>query len=95
MRIAKLIELTEKAGGRFVIENREASLAWPQRLKSKQSARARQLDRQVRKLAYLVTAELLEREYSLRWEREVACHCPVRRFAHPPHRPGGCLARVN
>jgi hypothetical protein len=85
MRIAKLIELVEKDGGRFVVENRQASLAWPGRLTSKQRGRARQLDRQIRKRAYLVTAELLEREYSRTWEREVACHCPARPFAHLPH----------
>jgi hypothetical protein len=87
MRIAKLIELIEKAGGRFVLENRQASLAWPERLTRKQRCRARTLDGQVRKQAYLVCAELLEREEGRRWQRQCACHCSTKPFAHPPHRP--------
>jgi hypothetical protein len=87
MRIAKLIGLVESAGGKFVVENRQAALAWPTRLTSKQRCRARELDRQLRNRVYLVTAELLEREYSRTWEREVACHCPARPFAHLPHHP--------
>src|SRR3974390_2011453 len=58
MRIAKLIELVEKACGIFVVEKRRASLAWPGRLTSKQRCRARQLDLEVRKRVYVVTAEL-------------------------------------
>jgi hypothetical protein len=85
MRIAKLIELVEKAGGRFTIEDRRVSLAWSECSTAKQQSRARQLDRQVRKRVYLVTAELLERESSRCWEREVACHCSARSFAHQPH----------
>jgi len=86
MRIAKLIELVEKCGGRFTIENRQISLGWAERLTAKQRQRARQLDQRIRKQVYLVTCELLEREYARRWQREVACHCPARLFAHPPHR---------
>ena len=82
-----LFSTQEKAGGRFVVENRQASLAWSGRLTSKQRCRARQLDRQIRERVYLVTAELLEREYSRTWEREFACHCRARPFAHLPHHP--------
>jgi hypothetical protein len=89
MRIAKLIELVERAGGRFVLEDRQASLAWSERLTIKQRARARRLDRQVRRCAYQVTAELLERAYARWWESHIACKCPARRFAHPPHKTDG------
>lgn len=41
----------------------------------------------LRASAYLILAILRDQQASIKWERDYACHCPARPFAHPPHRP--------
>ena len=41
----------------------------------------------VRENGYLIRAILRQRQASLDWERDWACHCPARSFAHPAHKP--------
>lgn len=87
MKAVKLIEVVERAGGRFELVDHEPSLAWPERITAKQRRRAVELDRQVRRQVYLVTAELRERAYSRWWETNIACHCPASPYTHAPHKP--------
>ena len=87
MKIVKLIELVERAGGRFKLVNRVVGLGWPERMNTTKRRRTVKLDREVRKNVYLVTAELRERACSRWWEANFACHCPAYRFAHRAHKP--------
>jgi hypothetical protein len=68
MTITKLIEQIERLGGKFVIANREISLAWPESLNPEQQDAFRRLDTRARDNYVLVRAELLEREASSAWE---------------------------
>lgn len=67
-QVAKLIEQIERLGGKFVIANREISLAQPDSLTTAQQNAFRRLDGQARRNFTLVRAELLEREASRAWE---------------------------
>jgi hypothetical protein len=68
MTITKLIEQIERVGGKFIIANREISLAWPVSLNPKQQDAFRRLDTLARENYVLVCAELLERKASRAWE---------------------------
>ncbi len=68
MTTTKLIEQIERLGGKFVIANREISLAWPESLNPKQQDAFRRLDTLARENYFLMRAELLERRASHTWE---------------------------
>lgn len=87
VKVSQLVSKYEKAGGQFLVENRKVSLTARPGLTLSEQRNLRRFDRLVRQHSYGVTAWILERIASWKWERDFACHCPARRFAHPAHRP--------
>jgi hypothetical protein len=87
LKVGQLVSKFEKAGGVFVLdESRRLSVTCRPGLTRNEQRDLRRLDCLVRKHAYLVTAWILERIASWTWERDYACHCPARPFAHPAHK---------
>ena len=48
----------------------------------------------LRRNVYLVKVILKERQAAITWEREQACHCPARPFAHRAHRPADVWSKL-
>jgi hypothetical protein len=70
MTISALVEKIERMGGQFVVEvkTRQASIMWPPEPTPKEQIAFHRLDRLARQQHYCLTAWLLEREASRRWE---------------------------
>ena len=76
-KVSKLIRLVERRGGVFHLS--------PRGVVCRNCPRG--YVPALRENAYLILAILRERQAAIDWERDFACHCPDRPFAHPAHRP--------
>ena len=68
MTTNKLVERIEALGGKFLVEGRRVSILWPESPSVSDQIEFQKLDRIARTDHYSLTAWILEREASRKWE---------------------------